>query len=227
MAYHLRVTSSWDLIQSGLINEFLNKFKPTTYVFSEEVSDKGVIHVHGHLEYTLKPPPSSTLSDFFKRYLLSGKYYHQPLKKDIKNNLLYVLKDLDIKLHNLPEILYDSLIEETVAINDDKNRNTRDKLFELFKIWFENNKEQFIIKTINEVTLTEEITYPLISYWDCTITDLECIALFINDLYVVEWKKEPPLAHLNAYVIYIATLMNKHLNYVNFYKVTNFYRRRY
>jgi len=227
MAYHMRITSTWDLLKSGLIPDFINKFGPAIYVFSEEVSEKGVIHIHAHLEYTGKPPASSTMSDLFKRYLLSGKYYHKPLNKERKNNLLYVVKDLDVKLHNLPETEYDSLIEETMLINEDKNKNTRDKLFELYKIWFENNKDEFIIKTFNEITLTEEITYPIISYWDCTITDLECIALFINDLYVVEWKKEPPLAHLNAYVLYIATLINKHLNYVNFYKVTNFYRRRY
>lgn len=227
MAYHLRVTSSWDLLKSGLITDFINKFGPSVYVFSEEVSEKGVIHIHGHLEYTGKPPASSTMSDLFKRYLLSGKYYHKPLNKDVKNNLLYVVKDLDVKLHNLPEIQYDSLIEETIAINEDKVRNTRDKLFDLYKIWFQNKKEDFIVKTFNEITLTEETTYPMIPYWDTTINELSAIALFINDIYVVEWKKEPPLAHLNAYVIYIATLMNTQLNICNFYDVTKFYRRRF
>ena len=232
MAYHLRVTSTWDSVKSGLITDFINKFGPSIYVFSEEVSDKGVIHIHGHLEYTGKPPASSTMSDLFKRYLLSGKYYHQPLKKDIKNNLLYVLKDLNIKSHNLSETEYDELITETVAINDDKKKNTRDKLFELYKIWFYIQRPKCEFKVTIITDLGDELTTDEteLCYFGTYLNDVTTIALFINDLYVNEWKKEPPLAHLNGYVLYIATLMNKEIQLESlwgYYNIYSFYMRRY
>lgn len=233
MAYHLRVTSTWDLIATGLINDFINKFGPSTYVFSEEISDKGVVHIHGHLEYTGKPPASSTMSDLFKRYLLSGKYYHQPLKKDIKNNLLYVLKDLNVKLHNLPEIHYNELIGETISINDDKKKNTRDKLFELYRTWYYINLPKccWTTKIINDFGDEIEEEHQEVCEYGPHIWSMTTIALFINHLYVHEWKKEPPLAHLNGYVLYIATLMNHEIIQLNtkshYYDIYSFYDKRY
>ena len=231
--YHMRITSAWSLIQSGFIAEFLKKFSPNRYVFSEEVSTKGVIHVHGHIEYTDKVPPSSTLSDLFKRHLLSGKNYHKPLKKDIKNNLLYVFKDLDVKMHNFSETEYDSLIEETNVINDDKKKNTRDKLFELYRTWFyiQRPKCEWTTTTINDFGDEVIEEHEEVCEYGEHLWSLTAIAMFINNLYVMVWKKEPPLAHLNGYVLYIATLMNNEIIILNsrsrYYDINSFYDKRY
>lgn len=233
--YHYRVTAPWSLIQTGLINDFLNKFKPSLYVFSEEVSDKGVVHVHGHLLYDSKIPPTSTVSDLHKRYLLSGKYYHVPLREEHRKNLLYVVKDLDVKHHNMEEDAYNEIIKTTEQINADKKKNTRDKLFERFKAWFDINRPlcQFKTKIINDFGDEIEEDNDNVCHFNTFINDLTTIALFINDLYVNEWKKEPPLAHLNGYVLYIATLMNNEVKHLNsnatsqYYDVHGFYKRRF
>jgi len=74
--YHLRITAKWSEIEKGLIRDFLIKFEPATYVFSEEVSKQDVVHIHGHLEYETVPS-KSTLSDLSARYKLSGLDYHK------------------------------------------------------------------------------------------------------------------------------------------------------
>lgn len=223
--YHLRITAKWAEIEKGLIRDFLIKFEPATYVFSEEISKQDVIHIHGHLEYE-EAPSKSTLSDLFKRYKLSGLYYHKQLVKDKENNLLYVCKDLNIKSHNLEQYELDEIISKTTAINEDKKRDTRHKLLELYNKWFDDNYNNYVIKTVNEITLTEETTHKITEF-DTYINELDNIAMFINDLYIEVWDKEPPLAHLSGYVLYIATKINSKLNCINFYDIKKFYTRRF
>jgi len=223
--YHLRITAKWAEIEKGLIRDFLTKFEPAIYVFSEEVSKQDVIHIHGHIEYE-DAPSKSTLSDLFKRYKLSGLYYHKQLVKDKQNNLLYVCKDLNIKSHNLEQYELDEIISKTTLINEDKKKDTRHKLLELYEKWFFETGKQYIIKKECDITLTTEVTYKLTEY-DTYVNELDNIAMFISELYINEWDKEPPLAHLSGYVLYIATRMNNKLNHINFYDVKKFYTRRF
>lgn len=222
--YHLRITAKWSEIEKGLIRDFLTKFEPTTYVFSEEVSKQDVIHIHGHVEYE-DAPSKSTLSDLFKRYKLSGLYYHKQLVKDKQNNLLYVCKDLNIKSHNLEQYELDELIDKTTVINEDKKKETRHKLLDLYLKWFEEYRPLYEVIEICEITLTKTKTYKLTEF-DTPINELDNIALFINDLYVNEWDKEPPLAHLSGYVLFIATKLNRLIS-EEFYSVRRFYNKRF
>jgi len=223
--YHLRITAKWSEIEKGLIRDFLTKFEPATYVFSEEVSKQDVIHIHGHIEYE-DVPSKSTLSDLFKRYKLSGLYYHKQLVKDKQNNLLYVCKDLNIKLHNLEQYELDEIISKTTQINEDKKKETRHKLLDLYEKWFFEIGKQYIEIKECEITLTKEIEYKLTEF-NTYINELDNIAMFINDLYINEWDKEPPLAHLTGYVLYIASKMNNKLNYTNFYDIKKYYIKRF
>lgn len=122
VCYHLRVTIARDDALK-LIPQFIDKFKPARYIFSyEEVKQDGKVnkHIHGHLEY-VQSPSKSTMSDWFKKQNLSGKYYHKTLDKDPINNKLYVFKDLDILNHNLSEEEQEELNDETDRINTEKN----------------------------------------------------------------------------------------------------------
>lgn len=223
-SYHFRLTAKWSDAEKTII-DFVRKYKPTTYVFSEEVSKQDVIHLHGHLEYEAAPA-KSTLSDFFKKHGFSGKYYHKQCEKDKQNNLLYVCKDLDIKFHNLEEAYYNDILDKTQQINDDKKRETRHKLFDLYFKWYEENIAQCSTVEKCEITLTEKTYYDTPTEFGPYICEIENIALFINDLYVNEWDKEPPLAHLSGYVLFIATKMNKQLD-MEFYDIRKFYMKRF
>lgn len=231
--YHLRITAKWADIEKGLIRDFLTKFEPDTYIFSEEVSQQDVIHIHGHLEYTIVPS-KSTLSDLFKRYKLSGLYYHKQLVKDRQNNLLYVCKDLNIKSHNLEQYYLDEIISKTVEINEDKKKDTRHKLYELYHDWFKKNRPKcdYEVSSINDFGDEIIIVEAEVTEYGTFITELETIALFINDLYVNIWDKEPPLAHISGYVLYIATKMNKLYKHYEstsqeYYSLRSFYYKRF
>lgn len=231
--YHLRITAKWAEIEKGLIRDFLTKFEPVTYIFSEEVSKENVIHIHGHLEYK-DVPAKSTLSDLFRRHKLSGKYYHKQLVKDKENNLLYVCKDLNIKLHNMEQHTIDEIISKTIEINEDKKKETRHKLFELYKKWFDEVRPKCDYKKviINDFGDEIETVEYAVTEFGPFLNALETIALFINDLYINKWDKEPPLSHLSGYVLYIATKMNQLYKPHNtqdsdYYEVRSFYARRF
>jgi len=120
---------------------------------------------------------------------------------------LYVCKDLNIKDHNLEQYVLDDIISKTQEINEDKKKDTRHKLLDLYQQWFNDNKEQCIVHTTDEISLTSHYTFKVTEF-DTYFNDLDNIAMFINDLYVNNWDKEPPLAHMSGYVLYIATKIN-------------------
>lgn len=204
MSYHLRVTMEREEADK-LLDKFVEKFKPITYVFSyEEVEDNH--HIHGHLEYD-SVPKRQTISDFFKRHNLSGCYYHKELDKDPINNLLYVLKDLDIIDHNLEDERYNTLIEATKRINEDKKKQARHKLLEIIeadlKPYLLKEPKQKENETMDqyEEYLEEHFKWSN----EAPYISLACIAKRIMNIYINDYDKEPPLAHMKGYVLYIAT----------------------
>lgn len=210
MSYHLRVTMEREEADK-VLDKFVEKFKPITYVFSyEEVEDNH--HIHGHLEYDAIPK-RQTISDFFKRHNLSGCYYHKEIEKEPINNLLYVLKDLDIIDHNLEQERYDTLIETTKRINDDKKKQARHKLLEIIeadlKPFFEREPKQSENETMDEYEKYMEAYQEWAS--TCPYLTLSDIADRIMSIYIDDYDKEPPLAHMRGYVLYIAHKIHKRL----------------
>lgn len=132
MEFHLRITAPHDSSSETIINAFISKFKPLVYIISREISKENVHHWHGHIEYK-SLPKKQTMSDFFKKNGLAGKYYHKNLTKDSLNNKLYVTKDLDIFLHNLTEDELEELLELTEEINEDKKKDPKLKLLDYFR----------------------------------------------------------------------------------------------
>lgn len=203
MSYHLRITMEREEADK-ILEAYVNKFKPITYVFSyEEVEDNH--HIHGHLEYEVIPK-RQTISDFFKRHNLSGCYYHKEIEKEPINNLLYVLKDLDVIDHNLEEERYNTLIEATKRINEDKKKQARHKLLDIIeadlKPYLLREPKQKENETMDEYEkwLEEHLKWSN----DCPYLSLSCIAQRIMKIYIHDYDKEPPLAHMRGYVLYIA-----------------------
>lgn len=179
---HLRVTISEDDARH-IIPLFVDKFKPDRYIFSyEEVGDNK--HIHGHLEYKDKEPSKSTLSDWFKKLNLSGKYYCQTLIKDHHHNIVYVMKDLKIVSHNLSEDDFHGYMEKTQEINEDKSKDIKVKLVE---------------RCIHYLTQVDENGHCLYS------PDFGDLATIIMNVYVDDWDRlPPPNGLLNQYIIYVA-----------------------
>lgn len=198
MYKHLRVTCDRE---TGIkvSNDFIDKFKPLEYAVSYEDKD-GNQHIHAHLYYD-NVPKKQTISDFFKRYENVKGYYHKELKKEPIDNLLYVLKDLDIIRHNIDQERYQQLISTTKRINADKKKHARHKLLEII----EEEYRQFNEKAPSSDNLEQYLQY----YEKAPYVHLSDISRKIIKIYVEDYDKEPPLAHLRGYVLYIAQKMIK------------------
>lgn len=180
---HMRITISRE-DAPNIISAFVKKFKPIVYVFGYEDKPNNK-HIHGHLEFKSEEdiPKSSTRSDFFKKHKLSGKYYFKELDKEIKNNLLYVVKELDLLQNNLSEDEVEELREMTDAINEDKKKDPKIKLLERIKI--------------------------KIKAGDMIIGSAQ-IAREIHNIYVDEWDKlSPPNGLLQQYTLFIMQKLSK------------------
>jgi len=192
---HLRVTIGRDA-SNLLINLFISKFDLYQYVFSyEEVGDNH--HIHAHLEYNTIPK-KTTLSDFFKKQNLTGKYYHKALDKEPINNILYCLKELDIIVHNFPPASYDDFILQTKQINENKSKSSRVKLLDLFKV--------YITEEVNKATASSLDVVGVDMTSSQQIMELArpgTVVRFIHNVYVDEWDKAPHLSSMKATALYI------------------------
>lgn len=189
---HLRVTVA-DEQSRNFISQFLIKFKNDLQMFiiSSEISKEGVHHLHGHLEWK-KIPKRQTLSDWFKKQQLSGKYYHQQLDKPPINNMLYCVKDLKILEHNITAAQLSELETRTIEINEDKKKSTRQKLLELFK------KELVEDHTII-LTRPREVREKQIN----DLVTAEYVLQFIHNTYTRVWDKPPHLSSMKQTCLYI------------------------
>jgi len=198
MSYHLRVTIT-RLDAPALIAKYLDAFLPMLYVFAyEEKGDNH--HIHAHLEYNENKgvPAKQTISDFFKKNNLQGKYYHKSVKKDDNSNLLYVTKDLDILKHNVAELEMDEILNKTKAINKDKKTHARHKMLERVRA-----SQQLYLDELAQLATVNDNEFPA-ALPPPPFAKLSDIAIFIMNIYIDEYDKEPPLAHMRGYVLYIA-----------------------
>lgn len=199
---HLRVTLPADQSEK-LAKEFVKKFQPTLFIFSNEVSDQQVEHMHAHLEYE-QEPKKQTISDFFKKHKLSGLFYHDTLKEEPIKNKLYVCKDLDIIYHNLPAGQLEELEQMTYEINEDKKKDIKLKLMEEVKkclpLFITKQKiEYYVIDDLEAKIMEEEVNS----------ISLRDIAKIIKDTYINKYDKLPPTKSLMfQYSVYVAQKLN-------------------
>jgi len=200
MSYHLRVTITRS-DAPALIEKYLDAFHPMLYVFAYEEKDDNH-HIHAHLEYNENKgvPAKQTISDFFKKNNLQGKYYHKSVKKDDNSNLLYVTKDLDIIRHNVAELKMDEILNKTKAINKDKKLHARHKMLERVRA-----AQQEYLNELAKLGASEDFEFPPEDSLIMPFAKMSDIAIFIMNIYINEYDKEPPLAHMRGYVLYIAT----------------------
>jgi len=233
--FHLRVSISAiaadaRLVKDGevltFVNALIHKFKPLKYVFAYECAKKVNHHIHAHLEYEAEPK-KSTLSDFMKVHHFSGLYYHKNVQTTARQNLLYCIKDLNIIQHNFEKIEYDELVNTTEKINEDKATDQRDKLYNKFiesvypsalvehQKWVNHYNNEDIINRHSPNAPKPPLQWSL--GW---------VAHWISEIYVKEYKKAPPLCHLNEYVLYIAHKVNELIG-SDVYRLEHFYCKRF
>lgn len=196
MEFHLRITVKADQSEK-VVKQFVERFKPKLYIFSNEVSDQGVEHTHGHLEYEKKVPPKSTLSDWFKKLNLAGKYYHKEIEKEAINNKLYVVKDLDILYHNLTDEQLEELTNKTEEINLDKKTDIKIKLINEVKQILPSFKKIRVLQDPEDKDFKIEE-----EYYDIFLRDISQI---IKNVYIDKYDKLPPTKSLMfQYCVFVA-----------------------
>lgn len=172
--YHLRITT--DRVEGlAIAQAFVEKYKPKKFIFGyEEVEDNH--HIHGHLEYDVVPNKEN-VSQFMKKHKIIGqaKYYHKNVVKTAKENMQYVAKDCDVIYHNIPADELEALQEAIKLVKADIAKDMREKLYE---------------RVIKHFDVNKRIT-------------LSTITVFIFEIYINEYNKESPMAHIKGYCLYI------------------------
>lgn len=195
---HLRFTVSADKSEK-IAKEFVSKFKPSSYIFSNEISEQDVEHTHAHLEYE-QEPKKQTISDFFKKHKLSGLFYHKELEKDPMKNKLYVCKDLDIIYTNLSDEELEELEQMTIQINEDKKKDIKVKLIDEVK--------KLLPLFIKKVKVYDSETDKQVEEEQLDI-HLRDIARIITDVYIDKYDKlAPPKSLMAQYCVYVARKLN-------------------
>lgn len=185
-AYHFRITGDKNIL-NNLTLEYVKKFNPKNYLFCFEVSKENVPHCHGHLEYEKwDSNKTKLLSTFMKNNGLSGRYYHQKIKKSIEHNILYVIKDKDILRSNFLATTIELYKSKTLAIEEDKQKQPCDKLIDRFKIKYAEQLEKE--QHMNGI-------------------DIPLIKEFIDDVYIIEWNKLAPTNGLS--IQYVKTICKR------------------
>jgi hypothetical protein len=184
-----------------LFISYMKKYPMKEYIVGyEEVSEHNR-HIHAHVVYSGESPKKQTISDFMKKAGYSNKYQHKAVETTDERNKLYVVKDLDILLHNLSEEQMEELMEKTEVINESKKKQSRDKVLDAFKKHMEQYAALYA-KDPFEYTNEEKL-------WTVEHARLSYIAKFINKLYINEWNKEPPFSRMKALVIYVGEKYSK------------------
>lgn len=216
---HIRITSD-EKHHQDIITTFLNKYSNQIvyYVFASEISKEGVAHIHGHIEWKILPK-KQTLSDYFKKQQLSGKYYHQQLDKPVINNLLYVTKDLKIIAHNFPEEAIQKIKQQTLDINEDKKLSTRHKLLELFKT--------YIVEQYNSIINPLDGEPQGLTLQHRELQRPGVVVHFIHNTYVKSWDKPPHLSSMKQTALYIMQKVTDDESIPISYQdaITNFYEK--
>jgi len=219
--FHLRISGEKEELLDVVL-AFHKKWPMEKFVCGYE--QKGTNHhCHLHIQYDASmsmyhqsKAGKSARSAFFDKHEYSGAYNFQKLVKPPINNILYVIKDLDIMAFgNLTEEEIEKYEEMTKAINCSKKMDTREKLLIAFR-------EQY-----KDIPKMLPNTDPLLAGLGQTIYNdeyphkLHQIATFIHWHFINTYDKPPPVIHMREYVLWIASKecdMNTKDYYYNIFK---------
>lgn len=194
--FHLRVTvKESDALK--LAKDFVAKFTPDAYIFSFEQVGTDNQHIHAHLLYN-EVPKKQTLSDWFGKIGYAGKYYHKNIKTEPINNILYCVKELKILYHNVCNQHLDQIIDKTEKINEDKKKQARDKLADLFIDHLKN-----ITNVVTELDPSNKEHKEIVDYHLSTVDTPAYVCKWIHNQYTNEWNKTPPVTQMKAIALYI------------------------
>ena len=188
---HCRITLSQEH-HLQIVEKFIVHFQPQKLLSGSEVSKEGVEHMHMHIVYSIQPSQQAVQRFMNKNGIVGGQmYFHKKCDKAPRNSEMYTLKDCNpILIHNYSEEELEEIKGGIQAVQDNQKLDSRDKLFELCK--------------------AKHVGASPFSY-------LHQISLFIHNTYVFEYKKEPPLAHIKAYTLYIASKLGLVSEVENYY----------
>lgn len=218
--YHLRVRATEQGKEkqqlADILDLYIEKYQPKVYIagYEEVIEDgKSNKHMHVHIEYNGEAPKKQTISDFFKKHKLTGKYYHQQIKTTNEQNKLYITKDLDLIKYNVTEEEINRITEATQVINKSKKQDARKKILEAYS--------KYIIEADQLIAKLDELQQSKVASDYCRFAH---IAMFIHKLYVNEYDKEPPTYKMKGYILYVAEKVNqmKELQFIS-YDIENYY----
>lgn len=190
----VRITLEEKDVKKGfkLAKLYNERWNVINYIWSYELSDKDIPHLHGYVEMKNKPAKAS-MSDWMKtvKYKKQGDstYWHDNTKDYLKHNS-YILKDGEY-ITNLDTDTINEILKKVDETQKNMNTKAYHKLLQLIepkiKLLDEENVKKY--KTTREIKLAE-------------------ISQMIIDIYTNEWNKPAPFFKIKEYAIYIAQKLN-------------------
>lgn len=190
----VRITLEEKDVKKGfkLAKLYNEKWNVINYLWSYELSDKDVPHLHGYVEMTNKPAKAS-MSDWMKtvKYKKQGDstYWHDNTKDFLKHNS-YILKDGEY-ITNLDEDTINKILEKIDETKKSMNSKAYHKLLQILEPKIRELEEEHrkYYKKEVEIQLAE-------------------ISQMIMDVYINEWDKPVPFYKLKEYTLYVAQKLN-------------------
>lgn len=215
--FHLRVTVKKQAAKQLTI-DLVAAFKPLKYVVGFEKKGDNE-HIHWHIEfcqdktsYHHSNAGKTWRSALFKKLGFAGEYNFQRVEKSDEQNILYVIKDLDVLQHNLSQEEFEEYQQKTQIINADKKLDVRQKLLARIK-----DKIKDIPPTKKALTksdLDDDYEVHLNKHYPHRLYQISAL---IHDIYVDEWDKDPPTMHMKGYTLYIASKISLSFDTKSYY----------
>lgn len=191
---HLRITttdraSAVTLVKNLLANKTLKKYIKK-YLIYHEISIKGQSHIHCRLELTEDYEISfkKRLSEFIKKErdekrVMGTPGYKGETEKNKEKNESYCAKDEDLIATNYSDEELDNIKEYVRETKESMKKNTINKICEIYKKMSDEDKSK--------------------------ITTATHIMRLIDDVYIMEWDKEPPsVSRLRSITLAVMTKLN-------------------
>jgi len=189
LKYSVRITLNKDDISGAfaLAKAYNKKWKVVSHLWSFELSEEDVPHLHGFCvmpEYT-----KSSMSDWMKKQELVKKgknnYWHDVVDDDSKYQA-YILKDGEY-ITNLPDDVLQALLKKVDEIQENMKLPGFKKLVSICKAKIDDHY----------------MKSPSVR------VDLSDIAQMIVDIYENDWDKPVPFYKLKEYTMYVANKCNE------------------
>lgn len=174
-----------------------DRWNVINYLWSYELSEKDVPHLHGYVEMKTIYAQSS-MSDWMKtvKYKKQGDstYWHDKTKDFLKHNS-YILKDGEY-ITNLDADTINKILEKIDETKKSMNTKSYHKLLQIIETK---------IKILEDEHHISESKKNMQKPFTITLPE---IAELIVDVYTIEWDKPAPFYKLKEYTIYIAQKLN-------------------